>query len=199
MKEKYNKEYYTTKNYENYLNKCDRYQKLAIEIFDLFNKICILQEKKSKILDYGCAVGFLLDGIRKIGYDNLYAYDISEWALSRIKNHKILKYEDIFNNNFDATFMLDVLEHMEEDEIKDLLSKLSSEIIIVRIPVALETGKNFLLEVSRADDTHVNCKTKSEWIKIFKDFGYDRLLKINLNNIYDSDGVFCAIFFKNME
>lgn len=191
----YNKEYYQTKNYKDYLSKKDRYMKLSNELNDFFDKIKILPKKNSKLLDYGCAVGFFLDGLKDCGYNNLHCFDISEWALSQVnKEYKIIDISK--EQNFDAIFCLDVLEHMTDFQIKQVFSNIHSNILVARIPCSLEGENDFYLEVSRLDETHINCKSKKQWISFISELGYSNFIKLNLNNIYDSDGVFCAIFFK---
>lgn len=196
MKNTYNQQYYQTNNYKDYLFKKDRYSKLAIELNDFFDKINILRDKESKLLDYGCAVGFFLDGISSIGYKNTNGYDISEWAITQVdKKHNIIDINK--EHNFDAVFFLDVLEHMTDEDIKEVFKKIKSNIAVVRIPCRLENENDFFLEISRMDKTHINCKTKKEWIKLFTENGYKNFIKLNLNNIYDSSGVFCAVFFND--
>ncbi len=72
----YTEEYYKSNNYTNYLSKKERYSKTADEIYHVFNKFNIIN-KDSSILDYGCSLGFLINGFKKIGMDNVYGYDIS--------------------------------------------------------------------------------------------------------------------------
>ena len=192
----YDENYYKTNNYENYLNKSERYQKLALEITSFCDNIKILKETNT-ILDYGCAVGFLMDGFSNILNIKTFGFDISPWALSKVNNkHIILNYQDIFKQTFDFVFILDVLEHMSDDQINDLLSKINTNKIFVRIPVASFGKDTFFLEISRADKTHINCKDKPSWINFFKKFGFSNHIKLNLNNIYDSEGVLCALFYK---
>lgn len=197
MSEIYNEFYYKTNNYENYLNKSDRYNKLALEIITFLNTIKLSYEDEN-FFDYGCAVGFFLDGLKKNGIKNTFGYDISEWALQNINknDHKIISYDEIKINTFEITFFLDVLEHMSDRQIHDIFSKLKSNKILVRIPVGLKDEGDFVLEVSRRDKTHINCKTKNSWLDLFKRYGFKNFIKINLNNIYDSEGVFCALIYK---
>jgi len=72
-----------------------------------------------KILDIGCATGFLLDEARKMGW-KLYGIEISEWgckfAREKLNLENVLQGElkaDMFPHNyFDAIVMLDVVEHL---------------------------------------------------------------------------------------
>lgn len=196
MKSLFNENYFKTGNYINYLSRADRYHKLSEEIYDLLNKIGY-NDKKYKILDYGCAVGFLLDGLQKVGYSNLTGYDISDWALTKTKEkgHNIIesltkKYD------FDICFALDVLEHMTDYEVNNFFEFINSPIIVYRIPVSNNGGYSFVLDISNNDITHINCKEKEEWIDIFEKNGYHFNIKLNLTSIYESEGVMCGIIFK---
>ena len=72
----------------------------------------------------------------------------------------------------------------------------SAEVLIARIPVTGPEEKQFHLDVSRRDITHINCKTKKEWASILKNFGYSAILDLNLSTIYSSTGVFCPLCIK---
>lgn len=159
----FDKEYFTSINYTDYLDRYDRYEKLAIDVTDLLSKINLL-DKNTKILDYGCAVGLLVQALDNIGYKNAYGYDISEWALgeAKKKNLKILdKVPE--KNGYGVTFCLDVLEHMYDTDIEYFLQTLSSDVLVLRIPVSTDGGETFHLSISKRDPTHINCKTKDSW------------------------------------
>jgi len=192
----YCKEYYTTGNYNSYLSKGEKYYKLSCEIIGFFNSIS-LNKKDHKILDFGCAVGFLLDGFRKEGFQNLYGFDISDWATSVFsQKHNILDYKNVKKEKFDICFALDVFEHMTINEINDFFQKIDADILVFRIPVSNDGGTKFVLDVSNNDKTHINCKEKKQWVDIIKQNNYIFWLPLNLNSIYDSEGVLCGIAFK---
>src|SRR5258708_11963454 len=77
---RYDEHYFKSLNYTHYLERRDRYLKAALEFHELFDKLR-LTDKKGKILDYGCAVGFLMEGFRELGYKNVYGYDLSKSAV----------------------------------------------------------------------------------------------------------------------
>ena len=193
----FDKEYFTSINYTDYLDRYDRYEKLAVDVTDLLSKINLL-DKNTNILDYGCAVGLLVEALDKIGYKNAYGYDISEWALGIAKEKNLKIVNGIPNkDDYDVTFCLDVLEHMNDVDIINFLENFSSNVLVLRIPVSTDGGKTFHLSISRRDPTHINCKTKDSWKNLLKDYGYKTFLNLNLYTIYDTKGVWSCICLKD--
>lgn len=195
----YTENYYRSGNYLNYLNKSEKYVKLSEDIYDLFKKICILNNNhKYSWLDYGSGPGLFAKALRNLPCSlEVSVFDISQWSLSQLQKENF-KICDISKKcQFNIASFLDVLEHMADDEIINVFKNVFSEYLIIRIPVASNDSfiKNkFHLEISNLDNTHINCKTKSMWQKFFSNMGYELLFNLNLSNIYDSDGVFCAVF-----
>jgi hypothetical protein len=190
----YNEKYYKTNNYCNYLERKDRYKHLAKELGALFDSLSI--SKNSTILDYGCALGFLIDGFKSIGWNKVYGYEVSEYCINECWNRGIILLDQLDRKN-DIIISLDVFEHMEDEEILDLFYKTTSDILVGRIPVKRSTQEeDFYLEVSKSDPTHINCKTKYEWKDLLRECGYSIFFHLNLFSIYDSDGVFSFIAFK---
>jgi hypothetical protein len=188
----FDESYFNSGNYFNYLEREDRYIRLAKDIAGLYHSINLIHPNDS-ILDYGCATGFLLNGLHQQGLCNTYGYDISEWAKSKIKpEHKMIELNQ--RHIFDHCFCLDVLEHMTDEDIKSVFTQfVTSSVLTVRMPVSLD-GKRFHLAQSRLDKTHINCKKRGECIDFLGLLGYELLFTLNLSQIYDSDGVFCATF-----
>lgn len=193
----FDEKYFTSINYTDYLDRYDRYEKLAVDVTDLLSKINLL-DKNTNILDYGCAVGLLVEALGKIGYKNAYGYDISEWALD-VAREKNLKIVDGIPNkdDYDVTFCLDVLEHMNDADIINFLENFSSNVLVLRIPVSTDGGETFHLSISRRDPTHINCKTKDSWKNLLKEYGYKTFLNLNLYTIYDTEGVWSCICLKD--
>ena len=194
MSNPYTEEYYKSNNYTNYLSKKERYHRTADEIYQVFNKFGILN-KDSTVLDYGCSLGFLIDGFEKIGIDKVYGYDISTWAIEQAKKSQC-KILSTLEGNFNLGIFLDVLEHMTDEDIHEVFSKIKFNAVLVRIPCAVEENPTeFYLEVSRADTTHIKCKTADQWIDFFNKLGYTKNLYLNMSTIYNSDGCLCCLFF----
>lgn len=77
--------------------------------------------KKGRLLDIGCAAGFLLDEARKDGWD-VYGVELSKWAIDFAKKkfgintifNGILKNAGYPDNYFDAVVMKDSIEHLTD-------------------------------------------------------------------------------------
>lgn len=195
----YNAAYYTSSNYADYLERADRYKKTAIEIVDLLRKLNLLEHHRM-VIDYGCAVGFLLEGIQQTGHLFCIGIDVSDWAvkIARERGNQVGKSFDDFDLRGierDPPIMtaLDVFEHMTDEDIVKVIDKTKPKALVVRIPTSTDGGQTFALEVSRADPTHINCKTKDQWIEFFGKFGYHTFLRLNLYTVYDTPGVTCLL------
>jgi len=189
----FTEEYYHSINYNDYITRIKKYDNTSQELIEYFNI-----HKFSKILDYGCAVGMLLNGFKKNGLNKLYGYDISKWAINNniSENLNLSNNQEVLSKPYDYIFSLDVFEHMFDNDIKSLLNILDTRYLTLRIPVKELGGVDFYLEVSRKDKSHVNCKTKGEWIDFIESYGYIFKSTLNLKNIYDSKGCFCGYFEK---
>ena len=191
----FNEQYFKSNNYKNYLDKKERYFKTASEVFENFKKFSMINES-TKIIDYGCSVGFLIKGLERIGCTNVVGYDISQWATEEAKKIgcNILLEP---TGQFDLGFFLDVLEHMTDQQILDLFSNIEITNLLVRIPCAVEEDPSrFYLEVSRLDETHINCKTDKSWLSFFYQLGYTKQFRLNFSTIYDSPGCLCCLLIK---
>lgn len=193
----YTAEYYKTSNYADYLERADRYKKTAYELNNLL-RLLNLVDKNSSIVDFGCALGFLIEGFKEVGLSQTVGVEVSDWARREAQNRglTVFKFADdviIHKRQVDLLVALDVFEHMIDDEIEKSLRRLQPQALLVRIPCSTDGGKTFHLQVSRQDPTHVNCKTKDQWIEFLRGFGYCTFLKLNLFTVYDTAGVSCLL------
>lgn len=195
----YDADYYKSSNYADYLERADRYKKTAKELAGLLHSLNLIQ-KDSLIVDYGCAIGFLLEGFKELGYTNLLGLEISEWARTEAQKRGNIVWDSSNSDwvswvrrEIDLLISLDVFEHMTNQEIYNLLVFSKPKVLLVRIPTSTDGGKTFHLEVSRTDPTHINCKTKEQWIELFRSFGYQTFLRLNLFTVYDTPGVTCLL------
>lgn len=175
----YGEEYFRSTNYADYFERKERYTRTAAEISDLLFKLGLLN-KDTAIVDYGCALGFLVDGFHSSGYRAV-GVDISSWARAEAEKRGVrvlASAAEVVSG--DVLVALDVFEHMRDSEIKEVVETIEPKTLVVRAPVSTDGGKSFHLAVSRADKTHINCKTVEQWVTFFQDVGYSRCLKLNL-------------------
>lgn len=112
----------------------------ARSILEMLKKM----KKRGRLLDIGCATGFLLDEARKAGWE-VHGIELSEWAVGYAKEklhidtifHGILKNAHFPDNYFDAVVMKDSIEHLTDPkgtliEIRRILK--SSGILCVNTP-----------------------------------------------------------------
>ena len=191
---KFEREYYCNSNisaYQNYTTK--NYDDLA----DNLIKVCMADEDPlTSVLDYGCAIGTLVKALQDRDINTI-GTDISYWAI----NHGRIKYRlgkrelSHFNRNMlewnglKFCLFLDVLEHIETDELIEIFSILDIPNIIVRVPVAANEGEDFVLDIHKIDKTHVQRQTKQWWENLFYNYGYQEKHVFNESSIYDTDGV----------
>lgn len=193
--------YYRSNNYAGYLERRDRYKRQVEELHhELLQKVC-LDFQNGAVLDYGCAVGFVVKALIDIGYVNVMGYDVSSWAVEY--GHNVLgippsmmttNLSNVLQQKWDMTLALDVLEHISQPQLSELLSLLNTNYLLVRIPLSIEDNGRYVLDVSERDKTHVIRLTRASWHRFFALHGYDWLFNINLATFYDSTGVMCAIF-----
>lgn len=188
----FDESYYQSNNYTNYLQREDRYSKLAKEITELLDNLNL---NNGPVLDFGCAVGFLIKGLIKTGH-NVSGVDISDWAVEKCRSENLNVSKEIdFDKSFGTVFALDVLEHMTVEEVKHFLENIKTNTIVFRIPICKNEGENYFLEVSRKDPSHIIRWTKQQWAEVFKSFGF-HTIDLNLKTIYTSEGVYSGVAIK---
>ena len=96
-------------------------------------KNLINESKPNNILDFGCGDGRLSLELQKEGFLNIVGMDISEKALNYAKvfnkgingNIKFVSsFDKIENNKFDLIVAMEVLEHIHENELPEIIKKL---------------------------------------------------------------------------
>jgi len=104
-------------------------------------------DKNIKILDAGCGDGRFLKELRDNNFNQVYGIDYSERAINFAKiltSHTNLKVCDIKNlpyndNFFDVIFLIEVIEHIDPDEVNKIIKELdrvlkNSGKIIITVP-----------------------------------------------------------------
>lgn len=164
----------------------------------------ILSESKitapAKILDFGCAKGYYVRWLREKGFKAI-GVDTSLYALSQspqnIRNSLFLSSQtDLLSfdrKEFDLVILKDVLEHLTQENLREIFKKLKiiSKKIFITVPICNQY-RNYINEIDEKDITHKIRYTKNEWKK-FLGAGENYN---NLNNKIKgikSKGTFCTI------
>ena len=139
-----------------------------------------LELKNKKVLDFGCAKGYLVKALRIYGIE-AYGYDASEYATTHVPL-EIRKYcywsgnnpikSILSNNNIDIIISKDVFEHLSEHELIDLLKGIkdsSVKEIYVVVPTSIKNEGNYIIEAYENDKTHILRKTIGWWENTLKD------------------------------
>lgn len=195
----FEKNYFVNSSISNYIDY--RKKKFESQVSDLVN---ILKLKKTdSILDFGCATGGLLRCLKERGFTNIQGTDISCWAIEYGKSNFDLQNElEFYNRNLlycgaDYIFMFDVLEHLSDGELEIILKLARNGLakkLLVRVPISLNEGEDYFLDVSKNDKTHIQIHCKDWWIEMLNSFGFIFQKEIECETIYCSSGVFSGIF-----
>lgn len=127
-----------------------------------------------KILDFGCAKGYMVKAFRLL-HKQCWGVDISDYAL-KCAPSDVSKY--LYNNldfvgEFDWIIAKDVLEHVEYDQIDELISKLASKTENMLCIVPLGAGKKYVIPSHDLDITHIIKQPMLWWENKFIENGFD--------------------------
>ena len=189
------KDYYINSeisNYQNYTEK--KYGYLCEELIKI-----LWIEKDDNIVDRGCATWNLIREFANRGYTNIKGSDISERAIQYWIDNWLQDFlqsynPEILSEDNQHVIMNDVLEHMLEDDIREMLNG-TNWLITLRLPVCAKEWEDYVLECSRVDKTHIQRHTKDRWIELFNECGYT-VETINWKHIYDSKWVLAVTLTK---
>jgi protein-L-isoaspartate(D-aspartate) O-methyltransferase len=136
-------------------------------------------EKGSKILEIGCAKGYLLVEFHNLGMD-VYGIDLSKYAVNHahpdIKNKiKIgrLSEMEFDDNYFDYILSKELLPHLKMEELIQFLAE-TQRISKGKIFHMIQCGRNEkeLELMKKWDHTHQILMTPSLWIHFFDKHNY---------------------------
>lgn len=144
----YSKEEYLSKSITSY----DKTRKYRIKRFGL-ERIKILKKykKKGNLLDFGCGIGWFLEGAKN--YYNVSGVEFSDsirkWLFKKLGIRTFKTLDDIKNEKYDIITAFDVIEHVPNplDLLKQLKKKLKKNgIILIYTPNKDSLGFKFLKE-----------------------------------------------------
>lgn len=128
---------------------------------------------EARILDYGCAKGYLVSAFRLLGFNAL-GIDISDYAIEN--SHEISRdfcwkvtqntYKQANLGKFTHIISKDVFEHIPEDELDAILSMLADlgQTLFSIIPLATDDINNkFIIDSYHNDLSHITIKSRNWW------------------------------------
>jgi SAM-dependent methyltransferase len=133
--------------------------------------------KTDKILDFGCAKGYLVKAFRLLGY-SAYGIDISAYAIEsappEVRPYLECTGSPIMSNmnHWDWIIAKDVLEHFDEKELKGILAELAGSTKHLFAVIPLGNGKKFNIPAYELDTTHQIKQSLEWWVHMFHGCGF---------------------------
>lgn len=161
--------------YENYRWLPDRHYREAHWFAKYFNI-----SLEDAICDYGCAKGFFVNALRKLGYC-AYGYDKSKYAIENSHADVRMFCSNNLLCGFDYGFCKDVLEHAEcqtmlYEMVQEL--RLTANTWLVIVPIS-NNGKVYDEPTFENDVTHSIRYNKKEWLQVFVNSGFKTIMSSN--------------------
>lgn len=130
-------------------------------------------ELDDSILDFGCARGYLVKALQKLGFEAR-GYDISEWALANCDPEVNDAVSAVWPpaNDVDWIVAKDVLEHVPVHSITQTIRQIvevARKGIFVVVPLAKGLGEDYVVPEYEADVTHVLRWPLDRWVDEFID------------------------------
>ena len=139
--------------------------------------------RQEKVLDFGCAKGFLVKALRILGIE-AYGVDVSQYAIAQtdtaIRQYCCLTppkdFLPSFVDVYDWMIAKDVFEHIPEQAIRDLLVQTAGRVrrCFAVIPLAANDISNkYIVPEYDRDVTHVLARTAKWWTALFSETGWE--------------------------
>jgi SAM-dependent methyltransferase len=149
---------------------------LTIPMAHNFTKLLHLQDK-DKVLDYGCAKGFLVKAFTLLNI-NAFGCDISPYAVEHadadIRNKvKLYNGEIPFEENFKWIIAKDVLEHIPKEDLPTILGQMRQKSNHLYAVVPLGDGQKYIVPEYEGDITHRIRECKEWWEQTFEQNGWN--------------------------
>ena len=124
-----------------------------------------------RILDFGCARGYLVKALRMLGYDT-YGVDVSQWATENC-DEEVREYVSVADDEDDLPkvdwiIAKDVLEHIPyvSYTVSRLMACAEKGVFIV-VPLSPHEASPYVVPDYEGDATHCQRRTLSGWIDMF--------------------------------
>ena len=127
-------------------------------------------KRGQKVLDIGCAKGYLVKALRWLGRD-AWGCDISDYALEKA-DPEIRQFlsKHLPNQDFHFAVSKDTLEHIPLPALRELLTKLKSRVLFIIIP--LGDGIRYNVPAYELDTTHIHRQPLVWWNQLLKINGW---------------------------
>tara|TARA_S200000501_G_scaffold374906_1_gene425537 strand:+ start:1761 stop:2375 length:615 start_codon:yes stop_codon:yes gene_type:complete len=169
MNNAFNKDYYESgiskgiSGYENYKWMPNRSFEEAITITETL--------KCKNFLDYGCAKGFLVNALRLLEFE-AYGEDISDYAINNCHPNVEGFISKPTNKFYDLIFCKDVLEHVPENDLPNLLTNFSKRCNQFFAVVPFADNGLYRIREYEVDVTHITRGDETWWLELFRDSGF---------------------------
>jgi len=127
----------------------------------------VAQIKPRRVLDVGCAKGFLVEALRDRGVE-AFGIDISEYAIGEVREDirpycRLASAAEPLHGRYDLITCIEVVEHLGEEEGRRAIANIcgSTEDVLFS-----STPDDF------AEPTHVNVRPTAWWIERFAEHGF---------------------------
>jgi len=126
------------------------------------------------ILELGCAKGYLVKAFRLL-HRQAFGIDISSYAISNVDSEikqycylgNVIGFTKFPLEQFDFCIAKDVFEHIEKQELVNVLNCIPSKTLFVVVP--LGDGENkYIAPMNNLDVTHVICEPIHWWVNVFE-------------------------------
>lgn len=131
-------------------------------------------DSNSRVLDFGCAKGFLVRALRELEI-NAEGCDISRYALG-FAPPDCWNVEDEWEGKkgkYTHIVCKDVLEHFNEEQLKKLLVKLKDLARVFMAVIPMGDEGIYRINEYHSDISHILANDESWWEKIFTDSGWE--------------------------
>ncbi|MFW2382935.1 MAG: methyltransferase domain-containing protein, partial [Acidimicrobiales bacterium] len=145
-----------------------------LSFFGLVADNIIADLRPQRVLDAGCAHGFLVESLRDRGVEAV-GFDISEFAISQVPDKyrefvRIGSLLDPIEGKYDLITCVEVLEHLPPQDARTAIRHLTNAADRVLLST---TPYDF------AEPTHLNVRRPEYWARLFAEVGFHRDLTID--------------------